>query len=284
MAAALTSINNLESLVVAIVEQSGKRMREADPTYYVKSDADNEMLSWAPHTEIQQIPLGLWRIGAIGDGNCMLHSILTALSPTYRRQNKTNRQLIADTWREVLIERVDELKDLADIFYFNIGGAAAIEDSFDIIYEKRDELGLDIGPLITRLYEANFLAVQLDSELNVKPACQTRINYDPSLPTVVINYLGGGLDFGNVSFQENGHYEVIIRTSMAGLNTSRPVAINELRTSYVMNSAEMTVLLELFDSSCGPQLRSSSGRRATRRSSSGRRSTRKSSSKKSGSA
>ena len=284
MAAALTSINNLESLVIAIIEQTNKRMREADPTYYVKSDADNEMLSWAPHTEIQQIPLGLWRIGAIGDGNCMLHSILTALSPTYRRQNKTNRQLIADKWREVLMERVDELKDLADIFYFTIGGAAAIEDSFDVIYAKREELGLDIGPLITRLYEANFLAVQLDSELNIKPACQTRLNYDPSLPTVVINYLGGGLDFGNVAFQENGHYEVIIRTSMAGLNTSRAVAINELRTSYVMNSAELTVLLELFDSSCGPLLRSSSGRRATRRSSSGRRSTRKSSSKKNGSA
>jgi hypothetical protein len=281
MAAALTTINNLEALVVDIIDKSGKRMRETDPTYYVKSDADNEMLSWAPHTEIQQIPLGLWRIGAIGDGNCMLHSILTALSPTYRRQNKTNRQLIADKWREVLMERVEELKDLADIFYFNIGGANAIKDSFDIIYTKRDELSLDIGPLITRLYEANFLTVQLDSELNINPACQTRLVYDPSLPTVVINYLGGGLDFGNIAFQENGHYEVIIRTSMAGLNTSRPVAINELRTSYVMNSEELAILLEIFDSSCGHLRRSSSGHR---RSSSGRRSTRKLSSKKNGAA
>lgn len=271
MAAALTSINNLESLVVAIIEQTNKRMRESEPIYHVKSDADNEMLSWAPNTEIQQIPLGLWRIGAIGDGNCMLHSILTALSPTYRRQNKTNRQLIADAWREVLMERVEELKDLADILYFNIGGADAIKDSFDIIYTKRDELSLDIGPLITRLYEANFLVVQLDTELNIKPACQTRLTYDPSLPTVVINYLGGGLNFGNVAFQEDGHYEVIIRTSMAGLNTSRPVVINELRTSYVMNSAELTALLELFDSSCGPHRKSSSGKR---------RSTRKSSNKK----
>jgi hypothetical protein len=275
----LRTINDLENLVIAIIEESGKRMRESSPVYYVKSDADNEMLGWAPHTEIQQIPLGLWRIGAIGDGNCLLHSLLTAMSPSYRRQNKTNRQLIADRWREILVVRVEELKDLADIFYPEIGGAGAIEDSFDIIYTKRDELGLEIGPLIARLYGHNFLAVQLDSELNIKPACQTRIQYDSRLPTVLIHYMGGGLDFGNTNFHESGHYEVIIRTSMAGLNTSRPVEINEMRTSYIASHAEATLLLDLFDAECGHR-RSSSSRRSTRRSSSGKRSTRKVSSKK----
>ena len=279
MAAALQNINDLENLVVAIIDESGKRMRETKSVYYVKSDADNEMLGWAPHTEIQQIPLGFWRIGAIGDGNCLLHSLLTAMSPTYRRQNKTNRQLIADRWREILVERIDELKDFADIFFFEIGGAAAIEDSFDIIYTERDELGLEIGPLIARLYGHNFLAIQLDSELNMKPACQTRIQYDSSLPTVLIHYMGGGLDIGNTNFHESGHYEVIIRTSMAGLNTSRPIEINELRTSYVLSHAEVSAVLELFDERCGSR-RSSSSRRSTRRSSSGKRSTRKSSSKK----
>ena len=278
----LQTINDLETLVSVIIEQSNKRMREANPVYHVKTDADNEMLSWAPHTEIQQIPLGFWRIGTIGDGNCMLHSLLTAASPSYRRQNKTNRQLIADTWRTVLSARVGELKDMADIFYFDVGGADAIADSFDIIHTRRDELSLEIGPLIARLYGHNFLAVQLDSELNMKPACQTRIQYDSTAPTILINYLGGGLNFGNAGFHESGHYEVIIRTSMAGLNTSRPVEINELRTSYVLTHAEITLLHELFNAECGPLEghRKSSSRRSTRRSSSGKRSTRKASSKK----
>lgn len=279
----LQKINDLEALVIAIIAESGKRMREARPVYYVKSDADNEMLGWAPHTEIQQIPLGFWRIGAIGDGNCLLHSLLIALSPTYRRQNKTNRQLIADRWREILVARVDELKDLADIFFFEIGGSAAIEDSFAILYEARDELGLEVAPLIARLYGHNFLAVQLDTELNVKPACQTRIQYDSSLPTILIHYMGGGLDFGNTNFQESGHYEVIVRTSMSGFNTSRPVELNELHTSYALTHAETTLILELFDTACGPR-RTSSGRRSTRRSSSGKRSTRKASSSKKNSA
>ena len=264
MAAApnLQTLNNLEELVRTIVAGAGRGMRDLSPTYHVKTETDNEMLSWVPHTEIQQIPNGLYRIGAIGDGNCMLHSLLTAMSPTYRRHYKTNRQYIADEWRKILVRRMEELKELADVFYFDIGGAAAIEDSFEIIPKKRSELSLEIGLLIARLYGHNFLAVQLDTELNIKPACQTRIQYDPELPTVLINYMGGGLNFGNVNFQESGHYEVIIRTSMEGLDTTKPVELNEARTSYTPRGEEMASILELFDTVCGNM---KGGRRSTRK-------------------
>lgn len=278
----METINDLDLLVSTIIENKGAAVREATPVYHVKAARDNDMLSWMPKTEIQELSMGLWRVGAIGDGNCMLHSLLTAMSPRYRRQNKTNRQYVADRLKTVLAARVEELKDLADIVYFNVGGASAIIDSFGALTRLRYELSLEMGALIARLYGHNFLAVQLDSDLTIKPACQTLAQYNPELPTVLINYIGGGLDFGNAEFQESGHYEVIFRTNVGGLNTSRPIELNDASTTYTFSPANSVDILELFTTTCG--LKRSSNRRSSRRSSSGRRSTRKSSNKKNGAA
>jgi hypothetical protein len=43
----------------------------------------------------------------------------------------------------------------------------------------------------------------------------TLINRDESLPSILVNYIGGGLDFGQADFQENGHYEAIVAGRLA---------------------------------------------------------------------
>jgi hypothetical protein len=278
----METINDLDLLVSALIENKGAAVRESTPIYHVKTDKDNDMLSWMPKTEIQDLSMGLWRVGAIGDGNCMLHSLLTAMSPRYRRQNKTNRQYIADKLKTVLAARVEELMGIADMVYFNIGGSSGIIDSFDALTRLRHELSLEMGAVIARLYGHNFLAVQLGPDLSIKPACQTLGQYNPELPTVLINYIGGGLNFGNVDFESSGHYEVIFRTNLEGLNVSRPVELNDASTTYTFDAASAADILELFSAACAPKR--SSSRRSSRRSSSGRRSTRKSSNKKNGSA
>lgn len=48
----------------------------------------------------------LWRVGTIGDGNCMLHSLLFALSPTYRAHAVAARKKIALEFRRVLKEEL----------------------------------------------------------------------------------------------------------------------------------------------------------------------------------
>lgn len=204
-------IPDIESLVVAIVADTpGLAIAPARYSVVGAEKADN-MLSWASPPEIQQLAMPpLARIGTVGDGNCMLHSILFATSATYRAHNAASRSTIADAFREVLIEREEELKDLADAFFFEIGGAMGLEESFEILHGEREEINLELGLLIARLYGYNFLAVQVQPDLTMRPVRLTMTNRDDALPTIAVNYIGGGLNFGHADFQEGGHYEVII--------------------------------------------------------------------------
>lgn len=217
----LAKKKTLEGLVVAIVAaEAGMKL---SPTIYRLADADsNDMLSWTGPPEIQELPLlPLLRVGTVGDGNCMLHSLLFAASPTYRAHNEKSRSTIADRFREVLIEREEELKDLADAFFVEIGGAGALEESFEILHEERDEVNLELGLLIARLYGYNFLAVQVRDDMSLRPVRLTITNRDELLPSILVNYIGGGLDFGQGDFQENGHYEAIVAGSLAELAAAK---------------------------------------------------------------
>lgn len=195
------------------------------------------MLSWKQPNEAQQVGPQLWRIGAIGDGNCMVHSMLFAASPSYRQEGNKHRALIADKFRETLNTRIDELKAVADALYANIGGWEALAESFDILARyKRSEVNIEMGPVIARLYGLNFLAVQAQSG-QLKPVGLTYTDgrYDPSLPTILINYRssqtinlrgsvssssGSGSGSSSVAGPVANHYEVII----AGAPTPKPIA------------------------------------------------------------
>ncbi len=211
-------IPDIESLVIAIAADTpGLKI---EPSHYklVGADKADDMLSWKSPTELQQLVMPpLARIGTVGDGNCMLHSILYATSATYRAHNTKSRSTIADAFREVLVEREEELKDLADVFFPEIGGATALEESFEILHGDREEINLELGLLIARLYGYNFLAVQVQPDLTMRPVRVTMRNRDDALPTIAVNYIGGGLNFGHEGFQEGGHYEVIISASLAAL-------------------------------------------------------------------
>lgn len=194
------------------------------------------MLSWTKNVEAQQVDAHLWRIGAIGDGNCMVHSILFAASPSYRQEGNKHRALIADKFREILNTRVDELKAIADVMYANIGGWEALAESFDILKRyKRSEVNIEMGPVIARLYRLNFLAVNIQGGvLNPQVLTYNDGRFDPALPSVLVNYrswqilnLGRGSassSSGSGSSSEAGpvanHYEVII----SGHPTPKPVA------------------------------------------------------------
>lgn len=211
----LTKKKTLEKLVAGIVAIEADM--KLSPTIYKLADADsNDMLGWESPPEIQELPVKpLLRVGTVGDGNCMLHAILFAASPTYRAHDADSRSVIADRFREVLIAREEELKDLADAFFFEIGGADGLAESFEVLHEEREEVHIELGPLIARLYEHNFLAVQVLDDMSLRPVRMTMINRDESLPTILVNYIGGGLDFGQANFQENGHYEAIIAGTLA---------------------------------------------------------------------
>lgn len=173
------------------------------------------MLSWTYPPEIQPLALApLTRVGTVGDGNCMLHSILFATSATYRAHDEDSRSIIADKFREVLVAREEELKDLADAFFPEVGGAMALEESFEILHGEREEINLELGLLIARLYGYNFIAVQVQSDLTMRPVRMTMTNRDEALPTIAVNYLGGGVNFGRSGFSEGGHYEVIVSAEM----------------------------------------------------------------------
>jgi hypothetical protein len=217
----LVKKKTLEKLVAGIVAIEADM--KISPTIYKLADADsNDMLGWGAPPEIQELPIPpLLRVGTVGDGNCMLHSLLFATSPTYRSHDADSRSVIADRFREILIAREEELKDLADVFFVEIGGAGALAESFDILHEGREEVNLELGLLIARLYGYNFLAVQVRDDMSLRPVRMTLTNRDETLPTILVNYIGGGLDFGQADFQADGHYEAIVAGTLAEIAAAK---------------------------------------------------------------
>jgi hypothetical protein len=279
---------DVETLVLQIVERlPGLKTK---PTKYRPFDPeDNGMLGWPGlnrrvYADFQPLELyGLGRVGTVGDGNCLLHSILFLLSPTYRGHDGKSRSAIADEFREVLKARTEELQTLADIAYPDIGGSAGLAESFEILQGDREEINLELAPLIARLYGVNLLAVQINDDMTLRPACVTWKEFDPTRPTILVNYLGGGMDFGNTGFVEGGHYEAILAPAVAASeepeaaaagaasgrrytrkkpsvakksSASAAISLNEVTTQYVFmpGAPEIAGILSMFEEGCRPEM------------------------------
>lgn len=219
----VNTINDLESLMIALIEESEKKFKEAAETYKLIPPGSNEMLSWKRPIEIQPLTvMDLVRVGTVGDGNCLLHSILFACSPTYRSCDARSRSALADAFRTVLCARDFELMEIADSIYDGeIGGAAALEEDLMDLHKKRDEMDVMMAPVIAHMFGYNLLAVQLREGMELIPVRSTASGFNRERPTILVNYLGGGLDFGNFrpsgegrkDEEEEGavfHYETII--------------------------------------------------------------------------
>lgn len=270
-------IDNLEMFASAVLESLGIDPDDDDPEYHVLSRSrGDDMLSWAVkrrtpkdappqfdlRVQIQDVGGGFARIGAIGDGNCMVHSLFTAASPTYRRQDMPTRQKIADKFRDILSIRIAELKEIANVVYEDIGGAEGLVDSFANLEGReenstasktsssrksssrsssssissephiRTEIDIELGPVIAQLYKFNFLAVRLDARLNMLPVKQTLYGRIPGLPTIFIHYSGGATDFGaGNAFGGQGHYEVFVRPVLEGVAGGAGRATSSRRTT-----------------------------------------------------
>jgi hypothetical protein len=117
-----TTINDLESLILFFLND-GIKEAHAKEQYEVVEPYTDDMLSWKRPIQIQSLLIdNLVRVGTVGDGNCLLHSILFAGSPSYRAQNASTRTKLADAFRDVLKARDFELMELADVLYAEIGG------------------------------------------------------------------------------------------------------------------------------------------------------------------
>ena len=168
------------------------------------------MLNHKGKNEIQDLPFGVKRVSAIGDGNCLLHSFLYSTDPEYRSSAPKQRQAQADAFRLELNARIDDLRAEADAYYAAAGGSVVAEESFADLPDDRKELGIEFAPLIGRLYGYNLLAVRLDGTGVLRPVRLTWNHFDETLPTVIIHYVGGGLDFAQGEFMADGHYEPVI--------------------------------------------------------------------------
>jgi len=210
----------VESIIAALTAD-GVRLPLSAQKFTLYSASNADMLRWTPATQIQLLPDGFTRIGTVGDGNCMLHSMLFSQSPIYRQYTPAARSKIVDEFRAMLQTQESQLRGLADILYSEIGGASALEESFEILRQHREEINIELGPLIARLFGANFLALQLQDSMAFRPVRLTwQPRYDSSLPTILVNYIGGGLNFGHANFQGSGHYETIIHAPMQLVNSS----------------------------------------------------------------
>lgn len=267
---------DIETIVVSIVATATRKMLLALQEFEPIEPTTNDMLQWEDskhkYAQIQDLPSGLARIGTVGDGNCLLHSFLFALSPTYRSHNKAARSYIADHFRNILIARADELSNLADITYPNIGGSVGLEENFEILKKSRNEINIEMAPLIAQLYGFNFLAIQLRTDMSIHPVCATYIAYKPELPTVLVNYIGGGLDFGNTDegFMSSGHYEAVFspvvipigegniitsrRTTRKRKETPARIALDNVHTKYIFRHEDLTGLLDKFLVACRPEM------------------------------
>ena len=202
------------------------------PRYYkvvARSETD-VMLKWKDPMEIQELPIHhMKRVAAIGDGNCLLHSFLFATSPTYRSHTNTVREFMAAAFRDQLIARQEEIAVRADVFYANAGGAVVIAEALEDLPIKRKELSIEIAPILGQLFGYNLLAVRLDGAGILHPVGLTMRQFDATLPTVVIHYVGGGANFGEDEFRSDGHYEPIVMTAVAARSSSSPRATSGKR-------------------------------------------------------
>lgn len=280
----VNTINDLEMLMIALIDRSEKRFKTAAESYKLKEPGSNEMLGWKRPIEIQPLMLfDLLRVGTVGDGNCLLHSILFAGSPTYRAQDARSRSALADGFRRVLCDRDFELIEIADTIYGpEIGGAAALEDDFIDLHKKRDEMDVMMAPVIAHLFGFNLLAVQLREGMELVPVRTTASGFDRERPTILVNYLGGsasspthstlrvsgsGLDFGNAAFADGGagvfHYEAIIggegkaarrgaknapkKNSTKKSKSKTIVFDNDTRFNFETGDETLEIILSLFD-------------------------------------
>ncbi|NDB61343.1 hypothetical protein EB001_23330 [bacterium] len=191
----------------------------------VSKEKKDIMLKWKEPFEIQGLPLhNFKRVAAIGDGNCMLHSFLFATSAIYRSHDNEMRGYIANEWRKELMDKTEELNEDAGIFYAESGGRVIIQETLEELLPKEyTELGIEIGPIIARVYGHNWIAVRLDETGALYPVRQSYNNFDPAKPTIVIHYLGGALDIGQgkKGFRIDGHYESVIHTTISTGNSPK---------------------------------------------------------------
>ena len=204
-----------DDIVKGIINEHLKR-----PLYLVTDPAAMTMLSWGQPQGIQFLTDRIARVGTIGDGNCLLHAILFATSPSYRDCSSADRRILAKQFREYLKAHEDALRDEADTLYAEEGGSGIFDDSFITLHDTStpppEELDIEIGLFIAAHLGLNFLAVKLtgDSADPIEAVCLTFKGYNPDRDTIVVNYYGGGVDFGAVaageSFTAGGHYEAVV--------------------------------------------------------------------------
>jgi len=291
----LASIADIESLVIAIISTANQQLSITPTSYESFERNTDDMLLWEghnnkrKHTQLQELPsppIGLARVGTAGDGNCMLHAILFSLSPTYRAHDMVSRKYISIKFREVLKARMEELKEIADVIYAVIGGAVALEHIFETLqYSDNSQLDVQMGLIIARLYNTNFLAVQLQEDMSLLPVCETFLGYRADLPTMLINYQGGAINAGGngaekaSGFMGGGHYEAIFapvfsipvaksksrsrsksrspekkrskrKTKKAPAKAATVITLDEVRTQYLIPADRLEPILGLF-APCG---------------------------------
>ena len=289
----LASIADIESLVIAIISNANQQLSITPTSYESFEKNTDDMLLWEghnnkrKHTQLQELPsppIGLARVGTAGDGNCMLHAILFSLSPTYRAHDMVSRKYISIKFRDVLKARMEELKGIADVIYAVIGGATVLEHLFETLqYSDNSQLDVQMGLLISRLYNTNFLAVQLQEDMSLLPVCETFLGYRADLPTILINYQGGAINAGgngaekSYGFMGGGHYEAIFapvfpipvaksrspsksrspekkrskrKTKKAPSKPAAVIVLDEVRTQYLIPADRLEPILSLF-APCG---------------------------------
>ena len=191
-----------------------------------------KMMKWVDPYEIQALAIGaghrFQRIGAIGDGNCLLHSFLFATSPTYRSHDNSMREYIAVEFRAQVAANEDELNTLATDYYGEErGGALIIEESMrDLTTKTHDELGVEFVPILGKLFDYNLIAVQRHADGTVRPVRNTFLHFDEANPTIVINYVGSGLDFGHADYAPDGHYEPVVWSEADVLGASSSAKVS----------------------------------------------------------
>ena len=204
-----------DDIVKGIINEHLKR-----PLYLAMDPAALTMLSWSQPQGIQFLTDRIARVGTIGDGNCLLHAILFATSPSYRACNQNDRRVLARQFREYLKAHEDALRDEADALYAEEGGSGIFDHTFITLHDTAspppEELDIEMGLFVAAHLELNFLAVKLtgDPADPMEAVCLTFKGYNPVRDTILVNYYGGGVDFGAAatgqSFTAGGHYEAVV--------------------------------------------------------------------------
>ena len=204
-----------DDLVKGMINQYLKR-----PLYLATDPSALTMLSWNQPQGIQFLTDRIARVGTIGDGNCLLHAILFATSPSYRVCSQSDRRILAKQFREYLKAHEDALRDEADALYAEEGGSEIFDHAFITLHDTAspppEELDIEMGLFVAAHLELNFLAIKLtgDPADPIEAVCLTFKGYEPGRDTIVVNYYGGGVDFGAAaigqSFTAGGHYEAVV--------------------------------------------------------------------------